>query len=96
MRHCFGLPASARSAASRYGHGSGKMRAAAHLGSQRLPKMPTPAARSTVSGPRPSVTETSYGQVKFLGLDHFEQARSDADLCFDLARPNYLEHDRIA
>src|SRR6266446_7874661 len=36
MRHCFGLPASARSAASRYGHGSGKMRAAAHLGSQRL------------------------------------------------------------
>ncbi len=31
----------------------------------------------------PPVTETSYGKVKFPGLDHFEQARSDADFEFD-------------
>jgi hypothetical protein len=37
--------------------------------------MPTPAAHSTVSGPGPPFTETSYGKVKFLGLDHFEQSR---------------------
>jgi hypothetical protein len=29
------------------------------------------------------MTETSYGEVKFLSLDHFEQARSDADFEFD-------------
>jgi hypothetical protein len=30
------------------------------------------------------MTKTSYGKVKFLGLNHFEQTRSDADFEFDL------------
>ena len=84
MRHRFWLPASARSAASRYGHGSGKNASRSTLGTSALVEN-AHTSRSPPS-PRPSAlplqrlpTARSSSWVSTF----FKQSRSDPDFEFD-------------